>query len=154
MRFQSEHGTYFRRRSNAFETVRRIFALSQLPGKETMRTELKIFVIAMLALATFSLTTHKTSADPKQAIATSHECVILQGQQGFTRYPNGGYAYTDIGIYCSSSSPGAPRYDAPIYNANDGTQPVAYSMAKAIAELLNQGYHIENIGAQGCVLVK
>ena len=74
-------------------------------------------------------------------------CVILTGWQVQQHYGPGSYSYTDVGLYCSSSSSNAPQFPAPIFTESGVSN--VYPMAEAIAQLLNQGFHVEQTGNYG-----
>lgn len=72
-----------------------------------------------------------------------HECVILRGSEAGYGVPATKtnayyYQYAGVLIYCSDSSAGAPQY--PQMAIGQGT--VLKPMAEAIAELMDEGYHI------------
>lgn len=67
--------------------------------------------------------------------------VILQGYQLHQALGNNQSQYIGIGVYCSSSSSGAPQFPGPVI----GTTQQPISMAEAMAQLLAEGYHFDKI---------
>jgi hypothetical protein len=86
---------------------------------------------------------------------SQHEVVVLHSSEsGFGISDSNGYTYQydGIKIYCSSSSRGAPQFpQMGIRSANNTTAVVGdlVPLAQAVADLLNDGYHIAHIPDNG-----
>jgi len=81
---------------------------------------------------------HIMATQPPQPRA----CVILQSKQIIQQTPNGP-VYVGIGVYCSSSSSNAPRFDPGAFDQSGNSQPL-WPLAEAIAQCLEAGFHIES----------
>lgn len=109
----------------------------------------QLIVIALYGACLGALITHTTAKPDKQ---DGRGCVILQGQQTFAR-SSGGYYFPGVVVYCSSSSSNAPQFSPPVFTQDGGINQ-AVSLADAIAQLLELGYHIEHVEELNYTLVK
>jgi hypothetical protein len=101
------------------------------------------------------------SSEQKQH-SQKHEVVVLHASESGYATNNGvGYVYQYDGMkaYCSSSSSGAPQFpQMGLQSANNATVVLGnlLQLREALAQLLNDGYHIGQISNNGgeYVLVK
>jgi len=103
-----------------------------------------IIIGLALAVSIFSLVNQAKSAPPAQR----REVVLLQGDQvGIPT--NGQWQYVDIELTVSSSSAGAPKFPNRSVQQASG-----FPVAEALAQLLSQGYEIQQHDACTYLLVK
>jgi len=110
-----------------------------------MKIKSEHLIIVCLGTIGWLLTPKSVSKDIPQPRA----CVILQSRQLIQQTPNGP-VYVGIGVYCSSSSSNAPRFDAGTFDQS-GTE---WPLAEAVAQCLEAGFHIERSDANGLILIK
>jgi hypothetical protein len=119
-----------------------------------------ILLAAGIALAAIGAVTTANQNPNEQAWqhdnkGTGHEVVVLHSSEsgvGISDSNGYTYQYEGIKVYCSSSSRGAPQFpQMGIRSVNNTTAVVGdlVPLAQAVADLLNDGYHIAHIPDMG-----